>query len=103
MRLTLDATVDRTTGGFSAAQGDAMGAALVAPCDFNGDGFQDLAVGAPNEDVGTIVDAGAVNVLYGSPSGLSASKCFRVRPDADSGLTTNVVFMAKLGLPRWTY
>jgi hypothetical protein len=41
--------------------------------DFNGDGFADLAVGVPNEDVGSIVDAGGVNVLYGSASDLSAT------------------------------
>jgi FG-GAP repeat len=41
--------------------------------DFNGDGFADLAVGVPNEDVGATVDAGAVNVLYGSADGLEAS------------------------------
>jgi hypothetical protein len=40
--------------------------------DFNGDGFADLAIGVPNEDVGTVTDAGAVNVLYGSAAGLKA-------------------------------
>ena len=43
--------------------------------DFNGDGFYDLAVGVPNEDVdgpsGPIADAGAVEILYGSAAGLS--------------------------------
>jgi hypothetical protein len=39
--------------------------------DFNQDGYADLAIGAPGEDVGTTVDAGAVSVLYGSASGLS--------------------------------
>jgi hypothetical protein len=34
--------------------------------DFNGDGNGDLAVGAPGEDVGSISDAGGVNVIYGS-------------------------------------
>ncbi len=34
--------------------------------DFNGDGFADLAVGVPGEDIGTATDAGALNVLYGS-------------------------------------
>lgn len=38
--------------------------------DFNGDDFADLAIGAPGEDVGTAADAGAVNVQYGSATGL---------------------------------
>jgi len=49
---------------------------LVAPLaaqDFNGDGFADLATGAPTEDLGGIPDAGAVHVLYGSPAGLVAA------------------------------
>jgi hypothetical protein len=41
--------------------------------DFNNDGFADLAVGAPFEDIGSIPDAGAVNVLYGAAGGLSAA------------------------------
>ncbi len=50
--------------------GDRFGAAL-APGDFNGDGFADLAIGVPFEDLlGT--DEGAVQVLYGSPAGLQA-------------------------------
>jgi hypothetical protein len=39
--------------------------------DFNGDGFDDLAVGVAFEDLGGVLDAGAVNVLYGSPTGLA--------------------------------
>jgi hypothetical protein len=42
-------------------------------CDFNGDAYSDLAVGVPKEDIGTKVDAGLVNIIYGSPSGLSAT------------------------------
>jgi hypothetical protein len=50
--------------------------------DFNGDGFWDLAVGVPFEDVvaagGSVqTDAGAVAVLYGAPAGLG----FDVRSD----------------------
>jgi hypothetical protein len=41
--------------------------------DFNQDGFADLAVGVPDEDVGGIPNAGAVNVLYGSAGGLSGT------------------------------
>jgi len=58
--------------GGSAEAGDAFGDA-VAVGNFNGDGFGDLAVGAPGENVGSAGDAGAINVLYGSASGLSGA------------------------------
>jgi len=50
----------------------------IARGDFNGDGIGDLAVGVPFEDIanpngGTIQDAGGVNVIYGSASGVSAT------------------------------
>ncbi len=51
---------------------DRFGSAQAAG-DFNGDGFADLAAGASGEDVGSIADAGAVSVLYGSTSGLTTS------------------------------
>ena len=44
--------------------GDHFGAALTAG-PFNGVGLHDLVVGAPGENVGSIVDAGAANVFYG--------------------------------------
>jgi hypothetical protein len=56
----------------TAEQGDEFGLTLAAG-DFNGDGFADLAIGASHESVGVVADAGGVNVLYGSPSGLSAT------------------------------
>jgi len=43
----------------------------VAPTDSNGIGQWDLAVGAPGEDIGPDVDAGAVNLLAGSVTGPS--------------------------------
>ena len=53
--------------------GDGFGKSLAAG-DFSGDGTADLAIGVPAEDVGTIENAGAVNVLYGSAgSGLTAT------------------------------
>lgn len=55
-----------------AEAGDAFGSALVWG-DFNNDGFGDLAVSAPLESIGNVSFAGAVNVIYGSPSGLAAT------------------------------
>jgi hypothetical protein len=43
------------------------------PSDFNGDGYADLAIGAPGEEIGTKFDAGGVNVLYGSAAGITAT------------------------------
>lgn len=56
-----------------AAEPDDRFAEALAIGDFDGDGFADVAVGVPGEDVGSRVDAGAVNVLYGSSSGLTAA------------------------------
>jgi len=51
---------------------DQFGLSLAAG-DFSNDGYDDLAVGILNEDIGTIVDAGAVQILYGGASGLSTT------------------------------
>lgn len=45
-----------------------FGAALAAG-DFSGDGFADLAIGVPNADFDPNIDAGEVNVIYGSSAG----------------------------------
>ena len=44
--------------------------------DFNADGYDDLAVGTPLEDVGRKRDAGQVTVFYGSSTGLGSAKTF---------------------------
>jgi len=41
--------------------------------DFNGDGYDDLAVSIPGKDIGGNTDAGAVSVIYGTASRLSAT------------------------------
>ena len=45
--------------------------AAYASSDLNDDGFDDLVVGVPNEDVSQVSDAGAVNVLFGSDGGVT--------------------------------
>ncbi len=51
---------------------DRFGYALAAG-DFNGDGFVDLAIGVPFEDVGGVASAGAMNIIFGSASGLTST------------------------------
>lgn len=78
-------------GGGAALQQAAPVAAqeVAATCagfpDFNGDGYADLAVGVPNKEVfdGVVnqIDAGQVQVVYGSPLGLNTTAGERVLLD----------------------
>jgi hypothetical protein len=75
--LLADPAVHAQFGDSGAETYDGFGRVL-AHGDFNNDGFQDLAVGVPSEDIGggpggAIGDAGAVEVIYGTASGLSAA------------------------------
>ena len=51
-------------------EGDSFGSSL-ASGDFNGDKYDDLAVGVPGKKLGNKRNAGAVYVIYGSPRGLT--------------------------------
>lgn len=51
---------------------DNFGFAL-ASGDFDGDGYDDLAAGAPGEDLPSTANCGAVNILRGNPAGLLAA------------------------------
>lgn len=51
---------------------DSYGYSLAAG-DFDGDGYDDLAVGIPDENIGSIADAGAVSIIFGASSGLTSS------------------------------
>ncbi len=57
-----------TSGGDTGEEHDSFGDTLTVG-DFNNDGFADLAIGVPFESVGSVLEAGAVNVLFGSAAG----------------------------------
>jgi hypothetical protein len=54
-------------------EGNEFGRAVAAG-DFDGDGFDDLAIGVPFEEFGSKTDAGAVNILYGTAFGISSDR-----------------------------
>jgi hypothetical protein len=58
---------------FDAEEDDHFGSALAAG-DFDGDGYDDLAIGIPDEDIDDLVDGGMVYVLYGTSDGLSTAQ-----------------------------
>ena len=60
-----------------AEAGDGFGNSLAAG-DFNGDSYEDLAVGVPFEDIDRVPDVGAVHVIYGDHEGLLVEHDFFV-------------------------
>jgi hypothetical protein len=60
---------DRPSVSNTAEAGDRFGRGLTTG-DFDQDGYEDLAVGVPGEDLGGVVDQGGVNIIYGSGDGL---------------------------------
>ena len=59
-------TLDNAELSFGALAGDRFGAAVAAG-DFNGDGVDDLAIGAPGASIDGQNGAGMVTILYGQP------------------------------------
>nr|WSY53143.1 trypsin-like serine protease [Streptomyces sp. NBC_00886] len=53
----------------AAEAGDRFGESI-ATFDYDEDGCTDLAVGTPAEDIGTVADAGMVDILHGATGGL---------------------------------
>ena len=67
-----DIVITQTWLGEPAESGDLFGLAL-SSADFDADGFADLVVGAPFEDLVT-EDEGAATVIYGSAEGLTPAR-----------------------------
>ncbi len=64
------------TGGFvinGAATDDRAGQTVAAAGDVNGDGFEDLLVGAPFADTGGTSNTGSAYVIFGTANGFGAS------------------------------
>ena len=81
-------TLTQGTLGSDPIEADDQFGSTLAAGDFNGDGFDDLAVGAPWEDLGAVVNAGVVDVFYGGVSdggerGLLPSTLQRWSQDSD--------------------
>ena len=62
-----------TPGVAGVADNDDDFGSVLAAGDLNKDGRDDLAVGAPNKDVGAAQSTGGVTMLYGSSGGLTAA------------------------------
>lgn len=77
-KWTISQTSPSVPGG--SEPGDGFGSAL-AYGDINADGYADIAVASPGEDLGSVGDAGAVTLFYGSASsGLSPDSTHYARP-----------------------
>lgn len=67
------------TGALDREAADEFGSALAAG-NFDCDGYDDLAIGIPGENIGAAGDAGAVLVLQGSPVGLVTANLLDFEP-----------------------
>ncbi|MEV6166841.1 FG-GAP repeat protein [Streptomyces sp. NPDC051954] len=93
------ATFSMSTPGIPGlAQADDGFGQTTASGDLDGDGYADLVVGMPRRDIGTVADAGAAVVLWGSASGLRATGALWLQ---DSAPTTRGRFGLGLATGRF--
>jgi hypothetical protein len=72
---------DQDTLAGALEDGDRFGVAVAAG-DINGNGFADLLIGVPGENVGSALNAGAIHAVYGSSSGLTTSGEVQLHQDS---------------------
>jgi hypothetical protein len=82
--------------GLAVEADDEFGASLSAG-DFNRDGFDDLAIGVPLEDVSNVVDAGSVAVVYGSASGID-TRVAKIFDLSSAGISGDVATNDQFGI-----
>jgi len=75
---------DQSMAGLGGAQANAHFGFSLAAGDFDGDGYDDLAVGVPYREVSAVSGAGQVVVLFGGSGGLSTTGAM-VFDDTDLG------------------
>jgi len=80
--------------GVSIQAGDEFGAAF-AVGDFDGDSFDDLAIGLPGRTISGLTDAGAVLIVYGSLTGLNGAGALPPLLFSQNG--TNVLEVSEAG------
>ena len=57
---------------YSETAGDQLGFAVGTAGDVNTDGYSEIVIGAPYDDVAGVIDTGTIEVLFGSATGVSA-------------------------------
>ena len=102
------AQIEGGTGGFSIIgvdSNDTAGKAVSSAGDVNGDGINDILIGAPNADPVNGVSTGAAYVVFGKPagqsfgtgvdlSGLNGTNGFRINADLSASQTGSAVSAA---------
>ena len=70
----------------------------VAAADFDGDGYADLVIGVPGDDVGLEGNEGSIEVMYGGPDGLDVEWRRRLHARDDGAAETGRNFGDRLAV-----
>jgi len=90
-----------TSGVLDVCEANDLFGSAIAAGDFDNDGFDDLAIGVPGETVGGQAGAGAIQILYGSASGLTTTgmrQFTQATTDVESNADANDNFGASLAV-----